>query len=544
MIVAVPIMAWASGFAIAVAEESVVLAALTVVVALAYTAAALLADRVTSQAWVPWVLLGCAVSWPMTGTFPASGDDFGPVVLFGVMGQAMFQLLVALVLVRCLPDRQELSVHEAGVGMVLFTLLLLRVVPTVVLGGGLAWIVTDLLLMAGCVALILGRDSSAAGLQRRAVQPVLVGGGVAFAGSVGSAYVLVPDAAEVRVGAYFVSALAALALPAGVVVSRLRQRLAYGALAEELAWLPWPATPAAVRTALRRALQDECLDVLCWQPEQGRYVDVDGRPVREPVSADLVSVPLRGDDGQRVALVTADARLALHEDLLLTAVASSSLGLLNTQMMSGLRTQAEELRLAQLRVEEARLEERRQLGRDLHDGVQLRLAALTLRLAELSFRSGRDDQVLRVQLDEARREVQGVLADLRSVARGIQPVLAEEGLGAALESLAERQPLPVTVRAPDERHSPAVEVAAYYVVAEALANTLKHARAHRADVLVSREPSSLRIEVTDDGVGGARDAAGSGLQGLRDRLRMLDGTLSVESPEGCGTIIRAVIPCG
>lgn len=241
--------------------------------------------------------------------------------------------------------------------------------------------------------------------------------------------------------------------------------------------------------------------------------------------------------------MTADARLALHEDLLLTAVASSSLGLLNTQMMSGLRAQAQELRLAQLRIEEARLEERRQLGRDLHDGVQLRLAALTLRLAELSFRTHLDDHGLRVQLDDARREVQGVLADLRDVARGIHPVLGEEGLGAALEALAERQPLPVTIRAPEERHPPAVEVAAYYVVAEALANTLKHAQAHRADVLVTRNGESLRVEITDDGVGGACDGPGSGIQGLRDRLRMLDGTLTVQSPRGRGTIVTAVIPC-
>jgi signal transduction histidine kinase len=135
---------------------------------------------------------------------------------------------------------------------------------------------------------------------------------------------------------------------------------------------------------------------------------------------------------------------------------------------------------------------------------------------------------------------------LRELARGIHPtLLRDEGLQAAVEALARRTPLPVTVRGTTRDRLPdPVELAAYFVVSEALTNVVKHASASEASVLLERRPDSLRVTVADDGVGGARVTAESGLAGLRDRLEALDATLVIESQPGLGTTVSADFPCG
>ena len=146
-------------------------------------------------------------------------------------------------------------------------------------------------------------------------------------------------------------------------------------------------------------------------------------------------------------------------------------------------------------------------------------------------------------LQSAREELALALEELRELARGIHPaVLTERGLGPALESLASRSPLPVAVEAPDERLPEPVEAAAYFVVSEALTNVSKYARATEAAVRVARSDGHVVVEVRDDGVGGAEAGSGSGLRGLADRVSALSGTLTVESPRGAGTVVRADIP--
>jgi signal transduction histidine kinase len=146
-------------------------------------------------------------------------------------------------------------------------------------------------------------------------------------------------------------------------------------------------------------------------------------------------------------------------------------------------------------------------------------------------------------LESAREELAAALDELRELARGIHPaVLTDRGLCAAVEALAVRSPIPVEVRTPDEPLPKSVEAAAYYVIAEALANVSKYAQATSAFVSVGRENGCARIEVTDDGVGGADPVRGSGLRGLADRVESLAGTLAVESPPGGGTRVSAEIP--
>jgi signal transduction histidine kinase len=205
-------------------------------------------------------------------------------------------------------------------------------------------------------------------------------------------------------------------------------------------------------------------------------------------------------------------------------------------------------KMAELRASRARLVEagdaaRRKLERDLHDGAQSRLVALAMLLNRARGRAKGDHDLERL-LDRSIEELRLGLQELRELARGIHPaVLTERGLEPALHSLVARAPLPVTVEAPaGERLPAAVESAAYFVVSEGLANVAKYSQASHATVMVERVDRHLAVEVADDGVGGADAANGSGLRGLSDRIAALDGRLTLRSPAGRGTVLRAEIP--
>jgi signal transduction histidine kinase len=204
-----------------------------------------------------------------------------------------------------------------------------------------------------------------------------------------------------------------------------------------------------------------------------------------------------------------------------------------------------ELRASRLRIVAAGDTERRRLERNLHDGAQARLVALALQLGHARRVADRDPDQVPELLDGALGELRASLAELRELAHGIHPVvLSEKGLDAALYALASRAPVPVTLDSHNSARLPeAVEVAAYYAVSEALANVAKYAQATRADVAVRHENGTLVVDVTDDGIGGADTAKGSGLRGLADRVAALDGTLSVDSPPGRGTRLHVEIPC-
>jgi len=208
-----------------------------------------------------------------------------------------------------------------------------------------------------------------------------------------------------------------------------------------------------------------------------------------------------------------------------------------------LRAEAERVRAAELHASRARIvaaadAERRRLGRDLHDGAQARLVNVAIALQLAAQRRGDDDLVA-----EALGELRIAMQELRDLASGLLPsVLTNRGLGAAVETLTARAPVPVAVSVPDDRYDETVEVAAYFVVAEALANVAKHAQATEAWVAVARDGDALAVEIRDDGRGGADRGAGSGLRGLEDRVAALDGTLEVESPPGGGTRVRARLP--
>src|SRR4051812_29115152 len=204
----------------------------------------------------------------------------------------------------------------------------------------------------------------------------------------------------------------------------------------------------------------------------------------------------------------------------------------------------EKLAASRARVVEVGDAERRRLERNLHDGAQQRLVSVALCLTVAGSQLEKDPPGAREMLTSAQEELARGLADLRELARGIHPaVLTEHGLGPALDSLLARAPIPVEiVEMPEERLVPTVEAAAYYVVAEAIANVGKYAHASGATVGVSRSDTRATVTVSDDGVGGADPADGSGLHGLAARVESLNGRLEVNSPRGRGTRIRAEIP--
>jgi signal transduction histidine kinase len=234
---------------------------------------------------------------------------------------------------------------------------------------------------------------------------------------------------------------------------------------------------------------------------------------------------------------------------LATAVSSYSLFALHDRVLvaygrRALRARIDLLTRTRRQVVAAQAAELRRIERDLHDGAQARLVALTLQLGRAEMRVADQPDVQRL-IHEAQREAHHAIDELRDLARGIvPPLLADRGLVAAVQSLAARYGLGTKIEAATHRSlSPAAERTAYFVIAEALTNTAKHAEARHSWVALADEHAALAVTVGDDGRGGA-DADGSGIAGLRARVEALDGTLSLDSPRGGGTVVKVRIPCG
>jgi signal transduction histidine kinase len=230
--------------------------------------------------------------------------------------------------------------------------------------------------------------------------------------------------------------------------------------------------------------------------------------------------------GLGIALAVATLVALSRDDQALTA----RVGILERTRRGALDVQAAELR---------------RIERDLHDGAQARLVALTMQLGRAEARLDESNPEAAELVRNARDEAYAAIAELRDLARGIAPpVLADRGLVAAVEALGKRSGIPVRLFAQvDARPLPVVETAAYFVVAECLTNVAKHAPGASAEVRISQRDDNLYVSVRDDGPGGASTDAGSGLAGLRQRTEALDGTLTLTSPSGGPTTITAVLPC-
>jgi signal transduction histidine kinase len=308
----------------------------------------------------------------------------------------------------------------------------------------------------------------------------------------------------------WLAVLSLLSIPAGFLIGLLRSRLARGGLADLFRRLPTMRSEE-LQPAVARALGDPSAEI------------VRGRPAPEP--------------GRAVAPIDDDASLvydgSLDDDPELIEAVASAAGI------------ALESRARLERIVTAGDEERRRLERNLHDGAQQRLVALAMQLRLIQHELHSDPAAAEQLVDTASQELALSLAELRELARGIHPAVLNHGLEPALQSLASQATVPTEVSYGAEGRLPEpIELAAYFVTSEALANVGKYARATSAIVRVERDNGGLVVEIADDGIGGADAARGSGLRGLADRVEALDGRLRVESPLGAGTVVRAELPCG
>jgi signal transduction histidine kinase len=393
------------------------------------------------------------------------------------------------------------------------------------------------------VALLLWRWLQASRPQRRAVAPVLIAGTATLLALTGT---IVNDLTgdqlrRVPANVFFYTFAT---VPIAVLVVFAQRRLARGQVAGLVVQLGEQGEPTDLRDALAGALGDPSLQLAFWYPAEQRYVSADGRPIQLPEAGSGRMATFVERPGQPVAVLLHDPALEHNAELVQSVCAAAALTLENERLQAELRARLSELQASRTRLVEATESERRRIERDLHDGTQQRLVSIAMSLGLLDSKLLHPEQA-RPIVQETRAALTATLAELRVLTQGIHPtILAERGLAAALDELAKRGALPVRLRLSiDGRLPDQVEGAGYFLVSEALTNAVKHAHANEVEVDACHEGDVLRIEVRDDGIGGAATSGGSGLRGLADRVEAVGGTLTVSSPPGRGTMLKAVIPC-
>jgi signal transduction histidine kinase len=406
--------------------------------------------------------------------------------------------------------------------------------------------VVGVVLVAVILVILLRRWRAATPLLRRSLAPVLWSGVamlVLLATALGS------DAAGISRLTDVLGTLGLLvfaSVPWVFLIGLVRSSVARaGAVSELLLRLGEAPGTGTLRCRLADALGDRSLQLVFWLEDKGRWVDSEGHKVDRPTDHDTARTWTAVElEGRRVGAIVHDVTLCEEPELLGSVAAAAGLAMENERLQAKLRARVEELRTSRARIVEAATHERRRLERNLHDGAQQRLVALSLTLRLAQGKVHKDPEKADELLAAAQQELTLALGELRELARGIHPaVLSDRGLGAALEALAGRAPVAVDLaELPGDRLPEAIEAAAYFVVAEALTNVVKYAHASQATVRVIRRNGHAVVEVADDGIGGADPDRGSGLRGLADRVSALDGSMSLDSPAGAGTRLRAEIP--
>jgi signal transduction histidine kinase len=394
------------------------------------------------------------------------------------------------------------------------------------------------------VALLVHRWRRASAPERRVGAPVLWAGSAMFAAL---AFSVANDIFDhpLGEGPAWTRELMFASIPIAVLAVLLQRRLARGAVAGLVVELGEGATSISLREALARALRDPSLELAYWVPASGRYVDADGAPLELPQAGRDRAATVVEREGEPVAALIHDPAVAENDELVQSVCAAAALTLENARLQAELRARLAELQASRARLVSATEFERRRIERDLHDGTQQRLVSIAMALGLAESKLAADRPAVEPVLREAREALTVALAELRELTQGIRPaILVERGLAAALDDLARRAALPVQLdvvvsgRLPEQ-----VESAAYFVASEALANAAKHSHASNVRLSASKEDGVLMLEVADDGIGGAAAGGGSGLRGLADRVEALGGRLTVSSPPGRGTTLRAEIPC-
>lgn len=392
------------------------------------------------------------------------------------------------------------------------------------------------------IALLVARWWRTTPAQRRSAMPVLVASTVAV-----MLFVISKPAEDANVyedTVHIALLLAVAAVPLAYLAILLQRRFHRAGVADLVVQLSGSKMLDSLQGALSTALKDETLRVGYWLPEQERYVDAEGKPIPLPPGPNRMMTKV-DRNGSSVAVLVHDPSLRDEPELVEAACAAAALALDNERLAADLRARLRQLAASRTKVLQAAESERRRLERDLHDGVQQRLlsVAMTLGLAESTMAT--DAALGRPLVGEAKDAVLAALDDLRAVCQGVHPpILTERGLVGAVQELTATASVPVALTLDVSGPlRPELESTAYYVLAESLANITKHARADSASVSVTRPERTLTIAVSDDGVGGADAANGTGLAGMAGRVEAIGGVLRVTSPVGQGTRIVAELPC-
>jgi signal transduction histidine kinase len=416
---------------------------------------------------------------------------------------------------------------------------------------GAAMLVTRLvsiLLTFVILTLIVRRWSGASAARRRQLVPVMFAGAVgltAFALDVIAFNALgeQPILAVTSVGLV----LARAAVPIGFLLGLLRTQFDWSLVGRLVVELGGAPPPERLEAMVAATLHDPSVQLGYWSPAAREFVDTAGHRI-EPIASPTRAITMVARNAHSIATIVHDP--ALLEDPGLVASVSAAVGLAveNRSLTAELQAQLDEVRASRTRIVAAADAERARLERDIHDGAQQRLLALMIELRLAREAVGADPKAdLSARLDRAMTNLRSATDELRELARGVRPaILADAGLGPAVRTLAERSSCPVELSVDlTGRLDAAVEAAAYFVVAESLANVVRHASATVAHVAISTEsdPGRVVVAVTDDGVGGASVDHGSGIRGLKDRVEALGGQLAVESRAGNGTRIRVELPC-
>jgi signal transduction histidine kinase len=483
--------------------------------ALAFTAALLL-----GEVWIV-VYVALILSFVSGGGRLQSTVDH---VLVGMFFVALFVLQFALMLFLDVEDNLLLVRPDAGIAEALTKV---------------QWAI--LIVASLAVAFVTGaRWRSASQPRRRTLLPSL---GVSLSGILFAAWLTTLLLESPVIPLVWILNTALLTVPAALLWGLLRSRLARGGLADLFREL---ATRRGVQleAGLAKTLGDPSL-VLAYRVPGGRsYIDGAWQPVAPPApGGDRTSAPVERD-GRELGMLVYDAALDDDPELVEAVAATAAIALDDARLQAESAGRLAELRASRERIVAAGDAERRRLERNLHDGAQQRLVSVALQLRMIQSRIREDPALAEELVSSAATELSQSLEELRELARGIHPAVLNHGLRAALKSLASRASVPTTIAFEcPERLPEQVELTAYFVACEALANVGKYAGATETTVRVSRRDGLVVVEIDDDGVGGADESAGTGLRGLADRVAALDGTLRILSPPGGGTLVTAELPC-
>ncbi|WP_417508758.1 ATP-binding protein [Microbacterium sp.] len=421
-------------------------------------------------------------------------------------------------------------------------------VPAFEQWGGAVQEVVGFAVLMSTLLVLADRLRRSTAVERRVLVPLYGYGIVALSVLLFASRVLGPVLGWAPTDVAALQLLVFCGVPIAFALGTLRGGVARTGELEELGvWLgEVGSVKPAIGAALARTLGDPTLEVWFWVPAREGYVDTEGVEVTsERQHAHRLVEPVELD-GRRIGAISCDIALLAEPGLVRTAGRVVAIALDRERLIAELLASSRALQASRERLVEVADRERRRIAQDLHDGLQAQLVLLALEAQQIAH-VGTDEETVRERATELRKGIDAAASGLREVVYSVMPAaLSQRGLSAAAEDLVDRMPIPTTLdlNVADNECSPVVESTAYFVVAEALANAIKHSRAGAIAVQLGRDGDVLHVEVRDNGDGGARVGHGFGLTGMVERVQALGGTVHIESPDGSGTTVRAEIPCG